>query len=113
MAAPGSGPDIEELVKRVETHPGVRGFLILNSEGIAIRHSFTEASRELAVQYASLFQSLAMKAKSVVQDMDSNNELQLIRLRSKKNEVIVAPDAKYILIVIHEPMGYRVGTAAT
>lgn len=102
MAAVGTGPDIEELIKRITSHRGVRGFLILNNEGIAIRHSFTEASRELAVQYAALFQSLAMKAKNVLQEIDSNNELQLIRLRSKKDEIIVAPDNKYMLVIIQD-----------
>ena len=102
MAAVGTGPDIEELIKRITSHRGVRGFLILNNEGIAIRHSFTEASRELAVQYAALFQSLAMKAKNVLQEIDSNNELQLIRLRSKKDEIIVAPDNKHMLIIIQD-----------
>ncbi|CCW61270.1 unnamed protein product [Phytomonas sp. EM1] len=107
MAVAGTGgADIEELVKRITNHRGVRGFLIINSEGIPIRHSFTEASRELAVQYAALFQSLAIKAKSVVQEMDGSNELQFMRLRSKKNEIIVAPDNKYVLIVIQEPLDY-------
>lgn len=109
MAAPGSGPDIEELVKRVTAHPGVRGFLILNHEGIAIRHSFTRASHDLTVQYAALFQSLTIKAKEVVTEMDnSNNELQMLRLRSKKHEIIIAPDSKYLLIVIQKPDGYVV-----
>lgn len=107
-----TGPDIEELVKRISSNPGVRGFLILNHEGIAIRHSFTEASRELSVQYAALFQSLAMKAKNVLQEIGGNNELQIIRLRSKKDEVIVAPDNKYMLIIIQEPIPGKWGTTA-
>lgn len=104
----GSGAgDIEELVKRITCHHGVRGFLIINGEGIPIRHSFSEVNRGLAVQHAALFQSLAIKAKHIVQDMDSNNELQVIRLRSKKHEIVVAPDNKYLLVVIQEPEGYN------
>lgn len=107
-AATTGGPDIEELIKRVTSHTGVRGFLVLNNEGIPIRHSFTEASRDLAVQYAALFQSLAIKAKGVVLEMDNNNELQMLRLRSKKHEIIIAPDTKYLLVVIQKPEGYVV-----
>ncbi|CAJ1007407.1 putative Roadblock/LC7 domain containing protein [Leishmania naiffi] len=102
MATTGSGADIEELVKRITSHRGVRGFLIINNEGIAIRHSFTEASRELAVQYAALFQPLAISAKTVLQEIDNNNELQVVRLRTKKDEIIVAPDSKYMLVIIQD-----------
>eukprot|EP00796_Vickermania_ingenoplastis_P012610 gene12610-8646_t len=92
MAAAGGAADIEELVKRITCHHGVRGFLIINGEGIPIRHSFSEASRSLAVQHAALLQSLAVKTKQMIQEMDVNNELQVIRLRSKKHEIVVAPD---------------------
>lgn len=107
MAGAGGSADIEELVKRITVHHGVRGFLIINGEGIPIRHSFSEASRELAIQHAALFQSLAIKAKHIIQEMDPNNEMQVIRLRSLKHEIVVAPDNKYLLVVIQEPEGYN------
>lgn len=103
MASAGAGSDVEELIKRVSTHSGVRGYLIVNSEGIPIRHSFSEASYKLAVQYAALFQTLSISAKNAVHAMDSSNDVQFIRLRSHKDEIIVVPDVKYILIVVQEP----------
>lgn len=104
MASVGAGADIEEIVKRITTQRGVRGFLILNSEGIAIRHSLTEASRALVAHHAALLQSLAIKAKGVVAEVSRNSdELLSLRLRSLKHEIIVAPDSKYLLIVIQEP----------
>lgn len=30
------------------------------------------------------------------------DELKLLRLRTKKQELVIVPDAKYLLIVIHE-----------
>ncbi|RNF14330.1 dynein light chain [Trypanosoma conorhini] len=101
MAATG-GADIEELVKQITDHPGVRGMIIVNTDGIPIRHTFQEHSRPLAVQYSALFQSLAMKARSAVVDLDSNNDLLFLRVRSRKHEVLVAPDTKYLLIVIQQ-----------
>lgn len=47
-----------------------------------------------------------MKAKSVLQEMDSSSELQLMRLRTRKDEILVVPDTKYILIIIQEPENY-------
>ncbi|ORC92695.1 putative dynein light chain 2B, cytoplasmic [Trypanosoma theileri] len=96
------GADIEELVKQITDHPGVQGLIIVNTDGIPIRHTFQEHSRLLAVQYSALFQSLAMKARSAVIDLDNNNDLLFLRVRSKKHEVLVAPDTKYLLIVIQQ-----------
>ncbi|KAG8344587.1 putative dynein light chain 2B, cytoplasmic [Trypanosoma vivax] len=97
----GSG-DIEELLKQIRNHPGVQGIIIVNTDGIPIRHTFQEHSRLLAVQYSALFQSLAMKARNAVLDIDSNNDLLFLRVRTKKHEVLVAPDTKYLLIVIQQ-----------
>lgn len=30
------------------------------------------------------------------------DEVKLLRLRTKKNELVIVPDSKYILIVVHE-----------
>ncbi|CBH16486.1 dynein light chain 2B, cytoplasmic, putative [Trypanosoma brucei gambiense DAL972] len=103
MAAIGGGSgDIEELLKQITNHPGVQGIIIVNTDGIPIRHTFQEHSRLLAVQYSALFQSLAMKARNAVLEIDNNNELLFLRVRTKKHEVLVAPDTKYLLIVIQQ-----------
>lgn len=96
--------NIEELLKGVTQHAGVKGFIIVNSEGIPIRHSFDDADRALSIQYAGLLQNMAMKAKSAVQALDSTNDLVFLRLRSKKHEILVAPEKDYLLIVIQEPV---------
>ena len=42
---------------------------------------------------ASHLTSLAAKARSVIRDLDSTNDLTFLRLRSKKHEIMVAPGA--------------------
>jgi dynein light chain roadblock-type len=96
---------IEELIKSVTNHAGVRGFIIVNHEGIPIRHSFDEANdRALVIQYSASMQFLAMKAKAAIKQHDSTNDLVFLRLRSMKHEILVAPERDYILIVIQEPV---------
>ena len=95
--------NIEELLKGVTQHPGVKGFIIVNSEGIPIRHSFDDADRALAIQYAGLLQQMAMKTKNAITQLDGSNDLVFLRLRSKKHEILVAPEKNYLLIVIQEP----------
>ncbi|KAI9577702.1 hypothetical protein GQX74_010889 [Glossina fuscipes] len=55
------------------------------------------------VQYAGLMSQLADKARSVVRDLDPSNDLTFLRVRSKKHEIMVAPDRDFILIVIQNP----------
>lgn len=56
--------------------------------GIPIR---TTLDNSTAVQYAGLLRSLTMKARSTIRDIDPQNDLTFLRLRSKKHEILVAP----------------------
>lgn len=95
--------NIEALVKEITNHKGVQGFIIVNNEGIPIRHSFHDSSRLLAVHYSALMQQLAQKARRAVQSIDPTQELQFLRVRSRKHEILVAPQDQYLLIVIQAP----------
>ena len=55
------------------------------------------------VQYAGLISQLADKARSVVRDLDPTNDLTFLRIRSKKHEIMVAPDKDFLLLVIQNP----------
>jgi hypothetical protein len=45
-----------------------------------------------AVQYAGLLTLLATKSRAAVRELDSQNDVTFLRLRSKKHEILVAPD---------------------
>lgn len=64
------------------------------------------------VQYAGLLHSLAAQARNCVRDIDPQNDLTFLRVRSKKNEIMVAPGSNlnsgccnviYIFIYSLEP----------
>lgn len=44
------------------------------------------------------------QARSVVRDLDPSNDLTFLRIRSKKHEILVAPDKEFLLIVIQNPV---------
>mmetsp|Transcript_2489 Transcript_2489/g.9653 ORF Transcript_2489/g.9653 Transcript_2489/m.9653 type:complete len:100 (+) Transcript_2489:74-373(+) len=92
--------EVEETINRIRTHKGVTGIVIVNSEGVPIRSTF-ESKQTL--QYSALISQLATKARSVIRDLDPQNDLTFLRIRSKKHEIMVAPDREYILIVIQDP----------
>jgi dynein light chain roadblock-type len=92
--------DVEETLKRIQSHKGVLGVIIINSEGIPIKTTMDNAQ---TVQYAALIGQLTDKTRSTVRDLDPTNELTFFRIRSKKHEIMVAPDKEYMLIVIQNP----------
>eukprot|EP00245_Coleochaete_scutata_P010011 TRINITY_DN3431_c0_g5_i1.p1 TRINITY_DN3431_c0_g5~~TRINITY_DN3431_c0_g5_i1.p1 ORF type:complete len:100 (-),score=15.57 TRINITY_DN3431_c0_g5_i1:36-335(-) len=93
--------EVEATLQRINGHKGVIGTIIVDSEGNAIRTTFTDA--ETTAQYTSLIPSLAAMARSTVRDLDPQNDLQFLRIRSKMHEILVSPDNEFTLIVIQDP----------
>ncbi|CAI9744501.1 dynein light chain roadblock-type 2 [Octopus vulgaris] len=92
--------EVEETLKRIQSHKGVQGIIVINQEGIPIR---TTMDNSTTVQYAGLILELTSKARSTVRDIDPSNDLTFLRIRSKKHEIMVAPDKDYLLIVVQSP----------
>ena len=88
---------IEGILKRIQTHKGVIGTIVVNSEGIPVR---TDLDNSNTLQYASLCRSLALLANNTVRDMDPENALTILRVQSRKNELMIAPFEGFTLIVI-------------
>jgi dynein light chain roadblock-type len=55
------------------------------------------------LQYSVLISQLSERAKSIVRDLDPANELTYLRIKSKKHEILVAPEDDFILIVVQNP----------
>lgn len=95
---------VEETFKRLQSHKGVIGVIIINSDGIAIRSTL---DNELTVQYAALMSQFTVKARSVVRNLDPDNDLKFVRIRSKKHEIMIAPEfdksREYYLVVVQDP----------
>jgi len=92
--------EVEETLKRVQSHKGVKGVIIMTFEGIPIRSTLSSEETE---SYSALISQLSMKAAGVVRTLDESDELAFLRIRSKKQEIMIAPDKDYILVVIQNP----------
>ncbi|XP_014246023.1 dynein light chain roadblock-type 2-like [Cimex lectularius] len=89
--------ELDDTLKKVQMHKGVIGLIVINGEGVPIRSTL---DTNVTVQYAALITHLCDKARSAVRDLDPNNDLTFLRLRSRKQEILVAPEKSYVLIVI-------------
>ena len=92
--------EVEETLKRIQSHKGVKGVLIMNNDGIPIKSTLSPEDTE---NYAALVSQLAFKASGVVRTLDDTDELAFLRVRSKKHEIMIAPDKDYCLVVVQNP----------
>ena len=95
---------VDETFKRLQSHKGVMGVIVINGDGIAIRTTF---DTDLTVQYASLVSHFTVKSRSVIKKLDTENDLRFLRIRSKKHEIMIAPEfeknQEYYLVVVQDP----------
>ncbi|KAG8167305.1 hypothetical protein KVR01_002994 [Diaporthe batatas] len=62
----------------------------------------TGSETQGAEELASMVWAFVNSAGGLVHGLDTEDELKLLRVRTKKQELVIVPDAKYLLIVIHE-----------
>ncbi|KAM8892352.1 dynein light chain roadblock-type 2-like [Spinachia spinachia] len=91
--------EVEETLKRIEANKDVIGTIVVNTEGIPIR---TTLDNSTTVVYAELLRHLTMKARNTVRDIDPQNDICFLRMRTKKHDILVAPENNFLLIVIQK-----------
>jgi dynein light chain roadblock-type len=79
--------EVESTLNRLQGHKGVQGIIITSHEGTVIRSSLDNIQTQ---QYSTLVTQLAIKGKSVVRDLDPEDDLTFLRIRSKKYEIMIA-----------------------
>ncbi|PAV63700.1 hypothetical protein WR25_02244 [Diploscapter pachys] len=88
--------DVEETIKRIQAQKGVVGVIVMDSLGRAIRSTLDE---EATNQHSTLLQQLCDKTRGVIRELDASNDLTFVRIRTKKNEIMIVPDRDYLLAV--------------
>ena len=94
--------EVEERIGRIKTRPGVKGLLIVDENGKFLRSTMSSSNDTAPKLYAQKISDLTKKARSVIRDIDPMNDLTFFRVRSKRQEILVAPDKNLFLIVVQE-----------
>ena len=81
--------EVEETLKRLVAHKGVIGTIVVNSDGIPIKSTLDSHT---TTQYSGLINQLVEQVRTMFKEIDSTNDLTFLRLRTKKHELMVAPD---------------------
>ncbi|EGU78486.1 hypothetical protein FOQG_01386 [Fusarium oxysporum f. sp. raphani 54005] len=69
-----------------------------SNEGPALEESETKGVE----QFAAIVWNYVNSSGSLVQELDGEDELKLLRLRTRKQELVIVPDPKYLLVVVHD-----------
>ena len=86
---------IEEIFNKVNTHKGVEGIILSDSDGVPIKSTFTD--EQTTYYYTTSASMFIKKCKNVVK------ELNFIRIRTKLNEIMIAPEEEFLFIVVQNP----------
>lgn len=84
-------------MNRIRHHTGVLGVIVVNTEGIGIRSTLDNPTTQLYLQHCG---HLIKLARHTIRDIDPTDDIKFLRVRSNKNELVIAPDAGYTLIVL-------------
>ncbi|EQC37210.1 dynein light chain roadblock-type [Saprolegnia diclina VS20] len=93
--------EVEETLERIKNHKGVEGYVIADKNGAVLRrHPHMDTAS--AERYSSFMKELTTKARGVVRDLNPKNDLQYLRIRLKKFEILVAHEKEFLVIVIQK-----------
>lgn len=94
---------MEETLERIKAQKSVKGYVICNSDGQVLRRHQSKSAEE-AQLLSSAMEKLAKKASGVIRDLNPTDQLQYLRIRSRRKEVVVAKDDQFLVIVEQEWM---------
>tara|TARA_B110000305_G_C18849648_1_gene363901 strand:+ start:274 stop:477 length:204 start_codon:yes stop_codon:yes gene_type:complete len=55
------------------------------------------------IEYGSLINQFTTKAQLTLKGLHPDEEINFIRIRSKKHEIMIAPEKEFTLIVLQNP----------
>lgn len=80
--------DMNLRIERIQNHTNVRGLILVNQDGNLIRSNMDNST---SLQYTRHAEELKSMTQHVVRDLDPEDELVVLRLRSRLNEVVILP----------------------
>ena len=73
--------------------------IICDKNGLSLKSTMTAMETK---KYSEKISAISERARSMIRELDYSNELIFLRVRTQKNEIMVAPDVDYYLIVVQE-----------
>ncbi|KAJ2829055.1 hypothetical protein GGI24_002233 [Coemansia furcata] len=92
--------DIDETINRLGSKKGVESVMVLTKDGRVIRTTATPKHSEIQ---GKLLSRLARDAAEIVEELESQDDLSFLRIRTKRHEIMLALDHNYLLVIVQSP----------
>lgn len=90
--------EVEETIERIKMQSGVEAYAICNRSGQVLRRSSSFTVDEAEV-FSQAMISLSNQARSAIRDLNPKNDLKFLRIRLRKQEILVAFDPQFIVFI--------------
>ncbi|RDX45410.1 hypothetical protein OH76DRAFT_1357905 [Lentinus brumalis] len=102
-------PELEQTLTLLTSHRSVLGYMLL-SRGqpvTIIRHSGVVFEGEQGKKYASAIARIVHSVQTGLEEVSGGHsdgdDLRFMRIRTKRHEIMISPDERYLLAVLHDP----------
>ncbi|KZT20228.1 hypothetical protein NEOLEDRAFT_1076146, partial [Neolentinus lepideus HHB14362 ss-1] len=94
-------PELEQTLALLSSHRSVLGYMLLSrSQPVSIiRHSGVVFEGEQGRKYA---QAIGRIVESVQAGL-ADDDVRFMRIRTRRHEIMISPDERYLLAVLHDP----------
>ena len=89
--------EVDQSLKRIVGNKSVIGIIVLDGKNTITHTSFKDEN--LKNKLSKTLPELINKARNMVRDLDPENDLTFLRIRSGTTELMIAPGDDYTLIV--------------
>ncbi|XP_017049705.1 dynein light chain roadblock-type 1 [Drosophila ficusphila] len=88
---------VEKAFNLVKSKKNVRDVVILNESGHPVKSTM---DLEEAVKFSGRFQEIRGKFERAMDKIDPSDELMMLRVRTRTNEVLLVPDSKITVLTV-------------
>ncbi|EDV31155.1 uncharacterized protein Dana_GF19684 [Drosophila ananassae] len=90
---------VQETFNRLTELPGVMGAILVDGSGTVLRSNVNESASQV---YANRLVQLVTMSRDLVRDVEPSDDLAYVRLRTRKQELMVATESQHTIIVIQD-----------
>ncbi|KIK69677.1 hypothetical protein GYMLUDRAFT_34077 [Collybiopsis luxurians FD-317 M1] len=108
-SAVGISLELEQTLALLSSHRSVLGYMLL-SRGhpvSIIRHSGVIFDGDQGKKYAGVIARIVETIQSGLEEIsggeNEGDDVKFLRVRTKRHELMISPDGRYLLAVLHDP----------